>query len=165
MRKSELVQLFGYTDYVWAEFRRAVPESHLSIVAKGSGWPTMRHCLIHMVAAYERWLPAIVDLKSRPMPEIGPMELVTWEQIDRVRSRVRTELSARLQAWSDEDLAVIREMDIDGEMVRYSRGELIAHLMLHERGHHGDVTTLMWQLGLGADMPIEYRFFLGRHSG
>jgi hypothetical protein len=35
-------------------------------------------------------------------------------------------------------------------------------LLLHERGHHGDVTTLFWQLGVDAETQLEYRFHLGR---
>jgi uncharacterized damage-inducible protein DinB len=43
-----------------------------------------------------------------------------------------------------------------------SRGELVLHLLLHERGHHGDVTTLFWQLGIEPDIGLDYRFHLGR---
>jgi uncharacterized damage-inducible protein DinB len=54
-------------------------------------------------------------------------------------------------------------VDVDGDPIQYSRGELITHLLLHERGHHGDVTTLFWQLGLEPETLLEYRFHLGRH--
>ena len=50
-------------------------------------------------------------------------------------------------------------MDIDGEPILYSPGEILAHVMLHERQHHGDLNTLLYQLGV--DIPIvEYRFSL-----
>ena len=29
-------------------------------------------------------------------------------------------------------------------------------------GHHGDVTTLFWQLGFDPETVLEYRFHLGR---
>jgi uncharacterized damage-inducible protein DinB len=98
------------------------------------------------------------------MPEIGPDDFATWEQIDSVRSRAREALGRPLRAWSDGELAMTHDVEIDGEVIRYSRGELIAHLLLHERGHHGDVTTLLWQLSMDPDMEIEYRFFLGRRE-
>ena len=41
---------------------------------------------------------------------------------------------------------------------------MITHLLLHERGHHGDVTTLFWQLGFDTETVLEYRFHLGRHQ-
>jgi uncharacterized damage-inducible protein DinB len=164
VRKAELLQLFGHTDYVWAKFRSHVPDAELSRIAEGSGWPTLRNCLWHIVVAYDRWVPAIVDLKNGTMPEIGAEDFMTWEQIDAGRSRVRRALGERLRAWSDEELAVIQDVEIDGTMLRYSRGELSAHLLLHERGHHGDVTTLLWQLGMEPDIQLDYRFFLGRHQ-
>ncbi len=114
--------------------------------------------------AYERWLPAIVELQSRPLPSVGADDLVTWEQIDAARSGVHAKLGTALRGWNDDELALLQDMQIDGEVLRYSRGELIAHLLLHERGHHGDITTLMWQLGIEEELPIEYRFFLGRHK-
>ena len=50
-------------------------------------------------------------------------------------------------------------MDIDGKTILYSPGEILAHVMLHERQHHGDLNTLLYQLGV--DIPIvEYRFSL-----
>lgn len=164
MRKTELQQLLGFTDFVWGEFRGALTDSQLSMVAEGSGWPTLRHCLAHMVLAHERWLPAIVELKAGSMREVGPDDFKTWREIDSLRSGFREELRSRLESWSDEDLALMQEVDVGGTVVRYSRGELIAHLLLHERAHHGDVTTLMWQLGLDTDLASEYRFFLGRHE-
>ncbi len=67
-----------------------------------------------------------------------------------------------MESLSDEELQEIRTFDIDGEKIPYSYGELLAHVALHERGHHGDVTTLFSQLGIEADAAFEYRFLLGR---
>lgn len=89
----------------------------------------------------------------------------SWGQIEAFRSRVRAELDSRLAAWSDHELATVHDTNIDGETIRYSRGKLITHLLLHERGHHGDVTTLFYQLGIEAETTFEYRFYLERESG
>lgn len=52
-----------------------------------------------------------------------------------------------------------REMNVDGETRVYSPADIFAHVLLHERQHHGDVNTLLYQLGL--DIPIvEFRFSL-----
>jgi uncharacterized damage-inducible protein DinB len=41
----------------------------------------------------------------------------------------------------------------------YSPADIFAHTLLHERQHHGDVHTLLYQLGI--EVPIvEYRFSL-----
>lgn len=160
VRKAELLDLFDFVDYVWDEFGRAIPESQLSRIAPGSGWPTLRHCLGHMLAAHERWIPAILELKTGTMPEYGPSDLVNWMQLDAERERIRAPLRERIETLSDDALAETHDVNVDGEVLQYSRGELAAHLLLHERGHHGDVTTLLWQLDIDVDIAIEYRFFL-----
>lgn len=164
MRKAELQQLLAYTDYVWGEFRRVVSDSELSRVAEGSGWPTLRDCLSHMVQAHARWVPAIVDLRTGSMSELENDDCATWDQIEAARADVRNPLRERLDSWSEDELAASHNVDVDGAFVPYTRGELIAHLLLHERGHHGDVTTLFWQLGIEAEIALEYRFFLARHG-
>jgi uncharacterized damage-inducible protein DinB len=83
-------------------------------------------------------------------------------EIDAARSAARDQLDSLLDGLSDEDLQRVREFEIDGETMPYSYAELFAHLALHERGHHGDVTTLFYQLGVSADTQLEYRFHLGR---
>jgi len=163
MHKADLIDLFEYTDYVWDQLRQAVPDDvQLTQVAPGSGWPTLRTCLGHMVLAYERWLPAIIELRSQPLPEPGDGDLSTWAQIDAHRDRVRRELRRHLDGSTDDELGVLHDVDVDGTTIRYTRAELVLHLLLHERGHHGDVTTLLWQLGIEPDLPLEYRFHLRR---
>lgn len=164
MNKAALQDLFAYTSWAWDEIKAAIPnDDTLLAVAPGSGWPTLRNCLAHIVIAYDRWVPAIVDLGTRPLPEIAPSDFRTWPQIDAQRRRTRAALQSHLEAWTDADLRELHDVDVDGEPLRYSRAELITHLLLHERGHHGDVTTLVWQLGLESETLLEYRFHLGRH--
>jgi uncharacterized damage-inducible protein DinB len=161
--KAALTDLFDFTGYAWKQIRQAVPgDADLRRVAPGSGWPALRDCLGHMVLAYDRWLPAIVDLKTQDLPELPADDLRTWAEIEAQRARVRDELARWLAGWSEPELAAVHDVDVDGATLRYSRGELVTHLLLHERGHHGDVTTLFWQLGIDAETALEYRFHLGR---
>jgi uncharacterized damage-inducible protein DinB len=52
-----------------------------------------------------------------------------------------------------------REMNVDGDTIVYSPADIFAHTLLHERQHHSDVHTLLYQLGI--EVPIvEYRFSL-----
>ncbi len=164
MDKAALQDLFAYTGWAWEQIKAEIPDdATLRAVAPGSGWPALRNCLAHIVLAYERWVPAIVDLKSRPLPDLAPDDFLTWPEIDADRRRTRAALQSHLDAWTDADLRQRHEVDVDGEPIQYSRGELIIHLLMHERGHHGDVTTLFWQLGLDETI-LEYRFHLGRHQ-
>lgn len=163
MDKAALQDLVAYTDWAWDQIRSVIPDDEsLSAIAAGSGWPALRNCLGHIILAYDRWVPAIVDLKTRPLPQIAPGDFLTWPQVDADRRRTRGALASHLEAWTAADLCEPHEVDVDGERIRYSRGELITHLLLHERGHHGDVTTLLWQLGLDSETPLEYRFHLAR---
>ena len=165
MDKVALQDLVAYTGWAWDQIKAAVPDDKtLRAAAPGSGWPALRNCLAHIVLAYDRWVPAIVDLQSRPMPDLAPDDFLTWPQIDTHRRRTRDVLQSRLDAWTEADLRERHEVDVDGDRIRYTRGELITHLLLHERGHHGDVTTLFWQLGFESETLLEYRFHLGRHE-
>lgn len=163
MNKRALEDLFAYTGWAWDQIKTATPDdATLVAVAPGSGWPALRNCLGHIILAYDRWLPAIVNLESRELPDLPPDDYLTWSQVDAHRRRTREPLESHLKAWTDADLSQQHGVNIDDETIRYSRAELITHLLLHERGHHGDVTTLLWQLGLDAEIPLEYRFHLGR---
>ena len=163
MDKAALQDLFAYTDWTWEQIRQAIPnEAALTAVAPGSGWPTLRDCLGHIVLAYDRWVPAIVDLETGALPDLGANDFLTWAQIDAHRRRTRDPLRSHLEGWTDAELSAQRDVNVYGDSIRYSRAELVTHLLLHERGHHGDVTTLFWQLGIEAETALEYRFHLGR---
>jgi len=163
MDKAALQDLFAYTDWAWEQIRAAIPdEASLRAVAPGSGWPALRDCLAHIILAYDRWLPAIVDLETHALPDVATDDFLSWDQVDAHRRRTRDPLQAHLESWSDAELGEQHEVNVDGEPVRYTRGELVVHLLLHERGHHGDVTTLFWQLGIDAETQLEYRFYLKR---
>src|SRR6266480_601701 len=165
MDRAALLDLYAYTGWAWDQIKSAVPNDEtLRAVAPGSGWPAIRNCLAHIVLAYDRWVPAIVDLQSKPLPELAADDFLTWPQIEAQRRRTREALQPHLEAWSDADLRQRHQVDVDGELLPYSRGELVIHLLLHERGHHGDVTTLFWQLGFESETVLEYRFHLGRHQ-
>ena len=165
MDRAALLDLYAYTGWAWDQIKSAVPNDEtLRAVAPGSGWPAIRNCLAHIVLAYDRWVPAIVDLQSKPLPDLAADDFLTWPQIEAQRRRTRDPLRSHLDVWTDADLRKRHEVDVDGEPLPYSRGELITHLLLHERGHHGDVTTLFWQLGFDSETLLEYRFHLGRHQ-
>ena len=163
MERSAIDHLYDFTGFAWDQIVEAAGpgEEILARPAPGSGWPALRHCLGHMVLAYERWLPAIIEGKSRPIPDVGEDDFRTWASLAAHRRRVRETFQAHLHGWSDPEIHEVGAVDVDGSPIMYSRAELMAHLLLHERGHHGDVTTLFYQLGL--EVPtIEYRFHLQR---
>jgi uncharacterized damage-inducible protein DinB len=161
--RSAIAHLYDFTGFAWDQIVEAAGpgEEILSRPAPGSGWPALRHCLGHMVLTYERWLPAIVEGKTLPVPDVQEDNFRTWASLETHRRRVRETFLSHLRGWSDAEIDKVGEVNFDGIPIMYSRAELMAHLLLHERGHHGDVTTLFYQLGL--EVPtIEYRFHLRR---
>ena len=165
MDRAAIEHLYDFTEWSWDTFVELTgpDERLLARAAPGSGWPALRHCFGHMVLAYERWLPAIIDLRSKSIPEVGDDDFRTWASLQAHRRKVRESFRDHLRGWSDEEIQAVRDVVIDGETIRYSRAELMAHLLLHERGHHGDLTTLFYQLGLEVPV-IEYRFHLEREA-
>jgi uncharacterized damage-inducible protein DinB len=162
--RAGIEDLFAYTQFSWNEIITAIADHGgdelLVRPAPGSGWPALRDCLGHMMAAYYRWLTEPVP----PVPGLDREAHATLAQIADHRAKVRADFRARLDV-SDDELLMVRDVNVDGEMLPYSRGELLTHLLLHERGHHGDVSTLFYQLGIEPDMRVEYRFHLLAQRG
>ena len=157
--RGALEELFDYTEFAWnAIMAELAPygDEIASRPAPGSGWPALRDCLAHILLAYDRWLSE----KPSGLPEYAEDDFRTMAQLKAYRANVRDRFREYL-AWSDEELYAVRDVEIDGAPVPYSRCELLAHLLLHERGHHGDVSTLFYQLGIEAPQ-MEYRFHLAR---
>jgi uncharacterized damage-inducible protein DinB len=150
-------QLWRFTDYSWKAYEDALrPGGDELLVrpAPGSGWPALRNALVHICWAYVRWLASPAETTEQEPPEVS-----SWEELNEYRRRVRGHARAYFDSLTDEQLLTPREMRVDGRPLRFSPGEILAHTMLHERQHHGDLNTLLYQHGL--DIPlVEYRFSL-----
>jgi uncharacterized damage-inducible protein DinB len=155
--RAAIEKLFTFTDYSWREYEhviRPLGDELLTKPAPGSGWPTLRDALAHINWAYVRWLASPAQTTD------GPVELAhSWEQLADYRRRVRTRARQYLDSLSDEELLTRREMKVNGGSQHYSPADIFVHVFLHERQHHGDLNTLLYQLGI--DIPlVEYRFSL-----
>ncbi len=157
MDRVAIEELFAFTDYSWREHEsviRPLGDDVLTRPAPGSGWPALRDALSHMTWAYVRWLADPTATTDEPVEQV-----TTWEELEAYRHRVRGHVRAYLDTLRDEELVAPREMNVDGETLVYSPADIFAHAFLHERQHHGDVHTLLYQLG--DEVPIvEYRFSL-----
>jgi uncharacterized damage-inducible protein DinB len=162
MDRAAIEELFAFTDYSWRAHEDAIRphgDEVLTKTAPGSGWPALRDALAHINWAYVRWLANPGATTARPVESIE-----SWEQLDDYRRRVRTHARDYLDSLSDSELTTPRGMTVDGETILYSPGEILVHVLLHERQHHGDVATLLYQLGI--DVPVvEYRFSLPDRRG
>jgi uncharacterized damage-inducible protein DinB len=157
MERADIEKLFTFTDYGWRRYEETIRPLGDELVTKpapGSGWPALRDALGHINWAYVRWLADSFATTD------GPVERVTsWDELDAQRHRVRDNARGYFDSLDDDELSTPREMSVDGETLLYRPGEILVHVMLHERQHHGDLNTLLYQLGI--EIPIvEYRFSL-----
>jgi uncharacterized damage-inducible protein DinB len=162
--KNALQELFDYTTFTWASYgksvRRLAPADFMRPI-EGSGWPALSNALFHIASAWDGW---ICEQSGVALEEIEATDLTDWAQLDAIRQTNRTMLGEIIDGASqsavDERIISI----VPGGPPEMTRGEIIAHILLHERGHHGDVSTLLSLLG--AEPPnidyMTYVFFRNR---
>ncbi len=165
MDRPAIEELFAYTDFSWrqyAESIRGLGKDALAKAVPGSGWPALRNALGHMNLAYERWLAE--PTRTTSMTGLDIEAVRSWNDLEKYRSNVRGRFRAYLDSLSDAELTTPREMNVDGEMLAYSPADILVHVLLHERGHHGDISTLLYQMGVEPPV-VEYRFSLLQARG
>jgi uncharacterized damage-inducible protein DinB len=157
MDRAAIEELWSFTEYSWHEHEetiRPLGDDLLTRPAPGSGWPALRDALAHINWAYIRWLTDPAGTSDEPVERVE-----SWEELEAYRRRVRGHAREYLDSLSDGELLTPRVMNVDGEPLAYSPADIFVHALLHERQHHGDVNTLLYQLGV--EIPIvEYRFSL-----
>ena len=157
MDRPAIKELFTFTEYSWREYAstiRPLGDDVLTQPAPGSGWPALRDALAHIVWAYVRWLADPAGTSDEPVERVK-----SWEGVEDYRHRVLGHVRGYFDSLDDEELVTPREMNVDGRSLWYSPADIFVHALLHERQHHGDLNTLLYQLGV--EIPIvEYRFSL-----
>jgi uncharacterized damage-inducible protein DinB len=157
MDRAAIEELFTFTDHSWREYERVIRplgDEVLTEPAPGSGWPALRDALAHINWAYVRWLADPAGTSDEPVDRVE-----SWDELEAYRHRVRAHTRSYLDSLDDDELLAPREMNVDGETLLYGPADIFVHVLLHERQHHGDLNTLLYQLGI--EVPIvEYRFSL-----
>ena len=165
--RDALNALFDYTEFTWGAYGRAIGSLPADVIARpieGSGWPALRNVLFHIAGGWDGWMAETLRLDAPE--EVDVSTISTWEQLDGYRRKVRGWLRRIIDETAHGELkAQTRPMwqGTAAEM-QTSISDIIAHILLHERGHHGDVTTLLSQLG-ATPPPVDYlvyRFFKQR---
>ncbi|MDQ6710964.1 MAG: DinB family protein [Candidatus Dormibacteraeota bacterium] len=157
MDRSAIQELFAFTDYSWRAYEdviRPLGDDVLIKPAPGSGWPALVDALRHINWAYVRWLADPLRTSDKAVEDV-----TSWEQLESYRRHVRDHARTYLDRLGDRELVTPREMNVDGETLVYSPADIFVHALLHERQHHGDLNTLLYQLGVEGPI-VEYRFSL-----
>jgi uncharacterized damage-inducible protein DinB len=126
-------------------------------VVPGSGWPALIDAFRHFCGAYETWLHRRLGAAAVIVPD--PASVVDWRAIAEWRRRTRASFRRVLDDTPDDRFQVVDIPISSGVAMNMSVGDILAHLLLHERGHHGDVSTLFYHFGV--ELPsMDYRIHL-----
>ena len=167
--RETLQELFDFTTFTWETYGKTVrrlPSDALTRPVPGSDWPALRNVLFHTATAWDNWLR---DRLGCDDPLDATSEAVaSWDDLREHRDRTRGWLRRAIDETSEDELhAVVQPMwkGTAAEMT-VSVADILGHILLHERGHHGDVTTMLSQLG--ATPPnidyLTYLFFRTRQT-
>lgn len=163
MNRDAIDELFRYTGFAWDRIARVVdtlPAEQFTARVPGSGWPTLQKCFEHWLTAYDGWIHGEWALDLGPLVYAGPETLTTWERARSYRVRVREAFLEALDC-PDDALYAKREFRFGEVPEQLSRADILTNLLLHERGHHGDLNTLFHQLGVRSFF-VDYRYFVSR---
>jgi uncharacterized damage-inducible protein DinB len=155
--RAALRELFDYTTFTWsayADAMRGVSQEDFARAVDGSGWPSLRQALFHIAAAWDGWICTqsgsgeTIDESYRPE---------TWAELQAYRNRMRPLLLRIIDEMPDEQFDAPLP-GVAGGPGRPPR-EVVAHILLHERGHHGDISTLLSALGVPPP-KVDYLVFV-----
>jgi uncharacterized damage-inducible protein DinB len=148
--RKALEELFDYTEYTWAVFGnsvRALPPGDFTRAAPGSGWPSMRDASFHIAGA---WDELFRERFNADLEILDSGALETWAQMDVYRTKIRALMRRTLDESSDD--ALRSEPANTTGRTEMTTGDLLTHVLLHDLRHHGDINTLLSQLG--AEVPM-----------
>jgi uncharacterized damage-inducible protein DinB len=161
LNREALSELYEYGDFVWAAYDRSVralPEGSIGKALPGSGWPALIDAFRHIVSGTDGWLHNALGLG--PVLVEKPEALSDWAAVDALRQQLREETGRLLSKLSDDDLFVGRhKVFSESPGATMSIADVLLHLALHDRGHYGDISTLLYQLGAeppAADYVVYY---------
>jgi uncharacterized damage-inducible protein DinB len=162
VKRDAIEELADYTAFAWAmigQSAHALPAGSLTRPVQLSGWPSLREAFLHVIGASDEWLHATLEYGGaiRPRPEA----MAAWEDFDAYHRTTRATFQRILDQTPDAALyrPFTRTYDNDDVPETMSLADILANLLLHERGHHGDLSTLIYQLG-GEPPPLDYRQYV-----
>jgi uncharacterized damage-inducible protein DinB len=163
MDRAAITELFDYTGWAWQRIARVIDEQHIDAYAKpmeGSGWPSIAACLSHVVSAHDGWLNGSwggIQAGQFSYPAEWPKPVDDWPAMKAYHERLRDTFRRVLDV-PDDVLYAKRTIDDGFGPEELSRADILANLVVHERGHHGDLNTLFHLHGVKSYF-IDYRFF------
>jgi uncharacterized damage-inducible protein DinB len=164
--RDAIQEFFEYTGWAWDRIGTVLAPRGPEIIAQempNSGWPALWDCLRHMSFAYDIWASRL-DGRPQVAFDPGPPD---WESLNLYHQTARSRLSAYLSRVSDKELHTERDFETIDGVRPYPPSLILWNVLWHDRGHHGDVNTLLYQHGIpDEDWPwLEYRAFINTKRG
>jgi uncharacterized damage-inducible protein DinB len=171
MDRAAIEELYAYTDFAWERLGKTMEkltQEQYADPVPGSGWPSVRRAVLHILNAYDGWLNEDkwgLGLHETPFPDVESWDdlyakVPNWEAIQPCRDSLRATFRKALDV-SDEELFTKKTWELEFGPEELSRADVLTNLLLHERGHHGDLSTLFHQLGIRS-LFVDYRFFVSK---
>ena len=166
MLRGAIQELFDYTSWAWERLERVIdglPDGTYEASAPGSGWPSIAACVTHFVGATDGWLNMEwggIQVGELSYPAEWPNPVEDWAEMKAYYRRCQGAFRTALEV-PDEVLYEKREYRLfenEDTVELMSRADILTNLVLHERGHHGDLNTLFHQLGIRSYI-MDYRYF------
>jgi uncharacterized damage-inducible protein DinB len=172
MKRDGITELFDYTGWAWERFERIIdglPEGAYADPVAGSGWPSIAACMTHFVAAYDGWINhefGGLNLGEMSYPATYPEPVTSWADMKTYYQRCRDSFRRAL-ALPDDQFYAKKTYDIQEQPgdppEELSPADILANLVIHERGHHGDLSTLFHTLGVRSFL-VDFRYFTTRRA-
>ena len=158
LNREALEELYDYTDFTWAVYGKMLERlapGRLTAPVEGSGWPSLAAALRHLLRIYDLWLNERFGAGTVVVANVA--DVASWEAFQDWRTKVRETMRRVLDSTSDQELSAPKQPGWRSSLKTPS--DVVAHVLLHERGHHGDVSTLFFALGV--EMPTtDYGVYL-----
>jgi uncharacterized damage-inducible protein DinB len=166
VNRIAIAELFDYVNWAWERIEKTIdeqPEGTFTKEAPGSGWPRLADCCFHSVSAYDGWINGEWGIGDGNYFAESEDPIESWEKFKAYRARCVEAFNTAMKA-SEDSFSRRRRFEIEpGVVEMMSTGDILANLVLHERGHHGDLNTLFHQLGIRSYI-IDYRYFVTRRD-
>lgn len=164
MERACIAELLDYVDWAWERIERTIddlPPRTFGEAVGGSGWPSLAACCFHATSAYDGWIHGEWALGNGEYIATTDEPITAFDDFKEYR-RLCMDAARGVLDLDDDAFYGRQRFEIEpGVIEEMSPADVLSNLVLHERGHHGDVNTIFHQLGVRSYI-IDYRYFITR---
>lgn len=159
MPQYEMKKLIAYNEWAW---QRVFPNvAQLSVAAykadRGFFWGSIHGMLTHCFSA--EWIWPLRIQGTNPTTLRDPADFADFNALRVQWDVARQKLAEYISGLTEADLArVYTYRNTAGREYAVTVGETLRHVFLHSAEHRGQITPVLFQLGVPTE-PLDYIFF------